>query len=95
MTWGLNGLGQLGHGDCEERKDPTVVDALAEEQVIDFDLGLNFTVAITQRGNVFFWGLLCTTQSYLLPQKLSVDGVRGVAIYPSSINTEGTSFSPS
>ncbi|PON93631.1 Regulator of chromosome condensation (RCC1) family with FYVE zinc finger domain-containing protein [Trema orientale] len=45
-TWGKGTNGQLGHGDNEDRKDPTLVKALKDKQVKKVECGSNFTAVI-------------------------------------------------
>ncbi|XP_010482023.1 PREDICTED: uncharacterized protein LOC104760760 isoform X2 [Camelina sativa] len=46
FTWGKGANGRLGHGDIEDRKAPTLVDALKERHVKHVACGSNFTAAI-------------------------------------------------
>lgn len=45
-TWGKGANGRLGHGDIEDRKTPTLVEALKDRQVKSIACGSNFTAAI-------------------------------------------------
>uniref|UniRef100_A0A1D1Y4H1 Putative E3 ubiquitin-protein ligase HERC1 n=1 Tax=Anthurium amnicola TaxID=1678845 RepID=A0A1D1Y4H1_9ARAE len=45
-TWGKGANGRLGHGDAEDRKTPTLVDALKDRSVKRIACGSNFTAAI-------------------------------------------------
>jgi len=45
-TWGKGANGRLGHGDLEDRKTPTVVEALKDRPVKRIACGSNFTAAI-------------------------------------------------
>ncbi|KAL3513206.1 hypothetical protein ACH5RR_025923 [Cinchona calisaya] len=45
-TWGKGKNGQLGHGDCNDRDTPTLVEALRSKQVKALVCGNNFTAAI-------------------------------------------------
>eukprot|EP00250_Pteridium_aquilinum_P019088 c24287_g2_i1 orf=404-3793(+) len=45
-TWGKGANGRLGHGDFEDRKVPTLVDALKDKQVRSIACGSSFTAAI-------------------------------------------------
>ncbi|XP_009598715.1 PH, RCC1 and FYVE domains-containing protein 1-like [Nicotiana tomentosiformis] len=45
-TWGKGENGQLGHGDCENKYTPTLVDILRDKQVKRIVCGSNFTAAI-------------------------------------------------
>ncbi|PKA51694.1 Ultraviolet-B receptor UVR8 [Apostasia shenzhenica] len=45
-TWGKGANGRLGHGDLEDRKTPTLVEALKDRPVKRIACGANFTAAI-------------------------------------------------
>ncbi|XP_039117171.1 PH, RCC1 and FYVE domains-containing protein 1-like isoform X1 [Dioscorea cayenensis subsp. rotundata] len=45
-TWGKGANGRLGHGDFEDRKTPTLVEALKDRTVKRIACGSNFTAAI-------------------------------------------------
>uniref|UniRef100_A0A1J3EEK1 Putative E3 ubiquitin-protein ligase HERC1 n=3 Tax=Noccaea caerulescens TaxID=107243 RepID=A0A1J3EEK1_NOCCA len=45
-TWGKGANGRLGHGDLEDRKVPTLVEALKERHVKYIACGSNYTAAI-------------------------------------------------
>ncbi|PKU77324.1 PH, RCC1 and FYVE domains-containing protein 1 [Dendrobium catenatum] len=45
-TWGKGANGRLGHGDLEDRKAPTLVEALKDRPVKHIACGANFTAAI-------------------------------------------------
>jgi alpha-tubulin suppressor-like RCC1 family protein len=47
-TWGKGANGRLGHGDVEDRKVPTLVEALKDRAVRYIACGANFTAAICQ-----------------------------------------------
>ncbi|KAH0468775.1 hypothetical protein IEQ34_002007 [Dendrobium chrysotoxum] len=47
-TWGKGANGRLGHGDLEDRKAPTLVEALKDRPVKHIACGANFTAAICQ-----------------------------------------------
>ncbi|KFK21924.1 hypothetical protein AALP_AAs63887U000400 [Arabis alpina] len=46
FTWGKGSNGRLGHGDIEDRKTPTLVEALKERHVKSISCGSNFTSSI-------------------------------------------------
>ncbi|KAM0863751.1 hypothetical protein ACQ4PT_044389 [Festuca glaucescens] len=48
FTWGKGANGRLGHGDIEDRKIPTLVEALRGRAVRHISCGANFTAAICQ-----------------------------------------------
>lgn len=48
FTWGKGANGRLGHGDIEDRKVPTPVEALRDRAVRHIACGANFTAAICQ-----------------------------------------------
>lgn len=45
-TWGKGANGRLGHGDVEDRKTPTLVEALKDRHVKFISCGSNYTAAI-------------------------------------------------
>ncbi|XP_020259682.1 uncharacterized protein LOC109836225 [Asparagus officinalis] len=45
-TWGSGANGRLGHGDTEDRKTPTLVEALKDRHVKSISCGSNFTACI-------------------------------------------------
>ncbi|KAI3672869.1 hypothetical protein L6452_38969 [Arctium lappa] len=45
-TWGKGANGRLGHGDIEDRKTPTLVEALRDRHVKYISCGSNYTAAI-------------------------------------------------
>lgn len=45
-TWGKGANGRLGHGDLEDRKTPTLVEALKDRHVKYLSCGSNYTAAI-------------------------------------------------
>ena len=55
-SWGRNLEGQLGLGNRTSVKVPTLISALAEEEVVEVAAGADFTLAVTQAGTVFGWG---------------------------------------
>ncbi|KAI5078096.1 hypothetical protein GOP47_0007920 [Adiantum capillus-veneris] len=46
LTWGKGANGRLGHGDFEDRKVPTLVEALKDKQVRSIACGTSITAAI-------------------------------------------------
>jgi len=45
-TWGKGANGRLGHGDGDDRKTPTLVEALKDKIVKDIACGSSFTIAL-------------------------------------------------
>ncbi|XP_048135117.1 PH, RCC1 and FYVE domains-containing protein 1 isoform X2 [Rhodamnia argentea] len=45
-TWGRGANGRLGHGDVDDRKMPTMVEALRDRHVKNISCGSNFTASI-------------------------------------------------
>lgn len=46
FTWGRGANGRLGHGDTEDRKSPTLIEALKDKHVKNISCGSNFTSSI-------------------------------------------------
>lgn len=55
-TWGRGSFGNLGHGDTENRKKPSVVNALNEVTVVDTSCGAKHMMAITNEFKIYSWG---------------------------------------
>jgi len=45
-TWGMGANGRLGHGDVNDKKTPTIVEALKDRHVKSISCGSNFTTCI-------------------------------------------------
>ena len=56
FAWGFNFCGQLGVGDREERRVPTLVTGLQGKQVAHVAAGSNHTICTTSDDSVFTWG---------------------------------------
>lgn len=56
FTWGCGSFGCLGHGNSEDRLQPTLVQALSEHAIVDVALGSAHTLCVTDVGLVFAWG---------------------------------------
>ncbi|XP_052190619.1 PH, RCC1 and FYVE domains-containing protein 1-like isoform X2 [Diospyros lotus] len=46
FTWGKGANGRLGHGDTEDRKSPTLVEALKDRHVKNISCGSNYSASI-------------------------------------------------
>ena len=46
FTWGRGANGRLGHGDLEDRRTPTLIEALRDRHVKNISCGSNFTSSI-------------------------------------------------
>jgi len=55
-AWGSNSYGQLGNGVNTSSTLPVAVSALAGETVVAVAAGANFSLAITDEGEVYAWG---------------------------------------
>jgi len=83
FAWGLNNFGQLGVGTTISSNLPQLVhfsELLNAESINQISLGNNFTVALTNRGRVFAWGLNSkgqlgdgTTINQVIPKLISFD----------------------
>lgn len=59
FTWGRGSFGCLGHGNSEDKLQPTLVQALSEHAVVDVALGSandSHTLFVTDVGLVFACG---------------------------------------
>nr|QBK91105.1 MAG: F-box and regulator of chromosome condensation repeat protein [Pithovirus LCPAC202] len=54
--WGNNTQGQLGDGTTTSREEPVKI--LFESKIICISCGFKYTAAVTEKGEVFTWGLL-------------------------------------
>jgi uncharacterized repeat protein (TIGR02543 family) len=85
FAWGLNNFGQLGHGTTISSNLPQLVhfsELLSAESINQISLGKDFTVALTNRGRVFAWGLNSkgqlgdgTTINQVIPKLISFNGL--------------------
>lgn len=57
FAWGYNAYGQLGLGDCQNRRAPCAVDGLWALPVAALAAGDSHSAALTQNGFLFTWGL--------------------------------------
>ena len=55
-SWGLNLLGQLGHGDTEPRWQPTLVRALQDICVTKVATGAGHSFAVDSSNTLYSWG---------------------------------------
>jgi len=55
-TWGRNERGQLGHGDYNERKTPTAVEALRAVKCVAGACGKSHTIVVAENGDVYGFG---------------------------------------
>ena len=56
FAWGYNDCGQLGVGDADQSRVPTLVTGLQGEQVVHVAAGESHTICTTADGSVFTWG---------------------------------------
>lgn len=56
FTFGKGNFGQLGHGDRSDRLKPTLVEALKDEVVVAISSGGGYSMALTNKGQVFTFG---------------------------------------
>ena len=57
LVWGSGFKGKLGLGDDQNRLTPTPIPALKRKHVKTFACGSFHTVAVTETGDVFSWGI--------------------------------------
>lgn len=55
-TFGENKHGECGHGDCEPRTEPTLVEGLKDHHVTAIACGFHHTLALTSEGRLFSFG---------------------------------------
>ncbi len=54
--FGQNEYGVLGLGHNNQVKEPTIIEGLCSEKIINFSYGFNFVIALTLDGKLFSWG---------------------------------------
>ncbi|KAJ8985747.1 hypothetical protein NQ317_014400 [Molorchus minor] len=55
-SWGNGDGGRLGHGDNNFKDEPTLIQALAEKDIIDIECGSTYSAAISANGSLYTWG---------------------------------------
>lgn len=74
-SWGNGSFGALGLGDTEDRKEPSLVEALGTQHVSWIAASKNQSAVVTDRGLLFLWGSSGSSQPgvdcVLLPQRKS------------------------
>ena len=85
-TWGLNGYGQLGIGDTQDRHAPVKV-SVNGQKIVAASAGDSHTAAITDSGELWTWGYnghgqlgVGDTTDRHAPVKVSVNGQKIVAV---------------
>ena len=76
-SWGLNLLGQLGHGDTEPRWSPTIIPGIKDSQIIIVASGAGHSFAVDQSNTAYSWGA-------------SADFQTGICVRPSGRPGEDT-----
>ena len=56
LSWGRNDRGQLGHGDCQRRDEPTEIEALKNYQIVSAAVGRSHSLFLTSKGHVYACG---------------------------------------
>ncbi|KAF5270348.1 hypothetical protein FQR65_LT05536 [Abscondita terminalis] len=55
-SWGNGNNGRLGHGDTLPKDEPTMIDVLADKDIIDIQCGATYSAAISDTGILYTWG---------------------------------------
>ena len=55
-SWGLNLLGQLGHGDNELRWRPTLLQSLKEKRIVQLATGAGHSLCLDTENTLYSWG---------------------------------------
>lgn len=55
-SWGFNNKGQLGHGDCANKRNPTLIESLSGYKVVAVATGRSHSLVLTDEGQVFGFG---------------------------------------
>lgn len=77
-TWGENKNGQTGHSERVKCEKPKQVNALKERRIISITTGATHCVAVTDRGEAFFWGSIGVFIRRVSP--IMVKGLEGVRV---------------
>eukprot|EP01006_Ploeotia_vitrea_P008878 TRINITY_DN21084_c0_g1_i1.p1 TRINITY_DN21084_c0_g1~~TRINITY_DN21084_c0_g1_i1.p1 ORF type:complete len:443 (+),score=32.82 TRINITY_DN21084_c0_g1_i1:88-1329(+) len=80
-SWGGGHSGQLGHGDCDSRATPTLVEFFDDKEIVAVNAGSVFTLAVSRSGHVWMCGRLhqeCIHTPRTLPE-LATENVTQVA----------------
>lgn len=97
FTWGHGKSGRLGHGSEEVCMLPTLVEALANQRVVDVAAAETHTAAITGEGELYTWGRdrfgqlghgSTGSSGRLAPKR--VEGLRKVTVTAVAAGTEHT-----
>jgi alpha-tubulin suppressor-like RCC1 family protein len=56
-AWGKNSSGQIGNGNNENQLEPIKVSGFKGEKIISISCGAKHSLALTENGKVFSWGL--------------------------------------
>ena len=73
VSCGFGAKGQLGHGQQQGIVvEPSVIAGLSDHRVIELAAGSSFSLALTDKGKVFFWGNSSTSGNdlCLTPEKI-------------------------
>ena len=55
FTAGKGNHGQLGHGNRESTETLTLVESLCDHHIVNVQCGINITIALTDKGEVYAW----------------------------------------
>jgi len=55
-SWGINSKGQLGQGDCKNRRNPTLIESLSGYKTVAVVTGRYHSLILTEDGQVFAFG---------------------------------------
>uniref|UniRef100_A0A8C6TNW2 Alsin n=1 Tax=Neogobius melanostomus TaxID=47308 RepID=A0A8C6TNW2_9GOBI len=55
-SWGQGQLGQLGHGDQQDKAQPQCIKSLTSKEVVRVAAGAQHSLALTAQSQVFSWG---------------------------------------
>jgi len=55
-SWGMNHKGQLGQGDCKNRRNPTLIESLSGYKAVAIATGRSHALVLTDEGQVFAFG---------------------------------------
>ena len=56
FTWGWGETGQLGHGDLENRFEPTLLESMVDQNILKVVCGHDHSLLLNDRGELFAFG---------------------------------------
>ncbi|EFN73540.1 RCC1 and BTB domain-containing protein 1 [Camponotus floridanus] len=77
-SWGLNG-GRLGLGHYEKKLSPCLIFSLVDVKIVKVVCGAMFTLALTDKGEVYSWGVGLYSKREMNPTKVNMSKIGKVS----------------